>query len=106
MNVPLKWMIAVVMRTVATWRVHLIVHVMKEDVLEYKIASKSSLELHIGYYGNGTVCEDVDECSGQNSTLQHNCDSYATCNNTMGSFTCQCNSGTWLLHCTIQYSIV
>ena len=32
---------------------------------------------------------DVDDCS--DST--HNCDTHATCSNTIGSFTCQCNTG-------------
>jgi len=31
---------------------------------------------------------DVDECTGTN-----NCDSNASCTNTVGSYTCACNSG-------------
>lgn len=33
---------------------------------------------------------DIDECS--NATL-NNCDIYATCNNTIGNFSCECLVG-------------
>ncbi len=39
--------------------------------------------------GTLPTCEDIDECL--NNT--HNCDVNATCTNTIGSFTCACNSG-------------
>ena len=32
---------------------------------------------------------DIDECNSDHD----NCDDNATCNNTLGSFTCTCNSG-------------
>eukprot|EP00117_Sycon_ciliatum_P014424 scpid27877/ scgid14687/ Fibrillin-2 len=43
-----------------------------------------------GFSGNGTFCEDIDECS--NVTL-NNCDSNATCTNLNGTFQCDCNFG-------------
>ncbi|XP_028410420.1 CD97 antigen-like [Dendronephthya gigantea] len=42
-----------------------------------------------GFTGNGTVCEDVDECM----LGTHSCHSRATCNDTIGSYTCTCNEG-------------
>ena len=40
-------------------------------------------------FNNNNHFTDVDEC---NNSL-HNCDSYATCMNTNGSFTCMCDVG-------------
>ena len=42
---------------------------------------------HSGYTGNGNVCDDVDECTGEV------CDPNATCANSVGSFTCACDLG-------------
>ncbi|XP_065178731.1 uncharacterized protein LOC135809326 [Sycon ciliatum] len=38
---------------------------------------------------SGITCDDIDECASS----AHNCDSSATCTNTVGSFTCTCNAG-------------
>merc|ERR1712187_358773 len=42
-----------------------------------------------GFVGNGTFCSDFDECTGNT----HDCDPNASCNNTVGSFYCYCNTG-------------
>ncbi|XP_065190811.1 fibrillin-1-like [Sycon ciliatum] len=42
-----------------------------------------------GYHGNGTQCQDQDECIDQT----HICSSNATCNNSIGSYQCTCRSG-------------
>eukprot|EP00933_Yihiella_yeosuensis_P021663 TRINITY_DN17115_c0_g1_i1.p1 TRINITY_DN17115_c0_g1~~TRINITY_DN17115_c0_g1_i1.p1 ORF type:complete len:1176 (+),score=181.49 TRINITY_DN17115_c0_g1_i1:77-3604(+) len=42
-----------------------------------------------GYSGDGTSCEDFDECSAG----ADNCPKMSTCSNTVGSFTCQCLVG-------------
>ena len=42
-----------------------------------------------GYEGNGTHCEDINECDANT----HNCDTNALCNNTMGGFECACAPG-------------
>ena len=85
--------------------------------------SRFYCELWKGFYGDGKICGDSDECSADiyqlstldnttdlynlathyNSTLEHNvtaphdCHAHATCNNTIGSFSCECNSGKRLL---------
>ena len=41
-----------------------------------------------GFSGNGTYCEDIDEC-----VVSPPCDTVAVCNNTIGSFNCTCNDG-------------
>ena len=45
--------------------------------------------LFVGYTGNGTFCEDIDECV----TDTDNCASESTCSNSPGGFTCLCNTG-------------
>ena len=39
------------------------------------------------YSGNGYNCSDVNECESSP------CDMNASCSNTEGSFSCECNSG-------------
>lgn len=36
---------------------------------------------------------DIDECRVQEPEVLHNCHENASCNNTIGSFTCTCNNG-------------
>ncbi|XP_035686712.1 mucin-like protein [Branchiostoma floridae] len=49
-------------------------------------------ECPVGYEGNGTICQDVDECETDEGLLcQH------TCINNIGNFTCGCHPGYHLL---------
>ena len=52
-------------------------------------AGSYSCACNSGFSGNGTVCQDIDECT----TNQHSCDANAACSNTIGSYSCACNTG-------------
>ncbi|XP_034040284.1 fibrillin-2 [Thalassophryne amazonica] len=41
-----------------------------------------------GFTGNGTLCQDIDECS-----VVDVCDLHALCTNSVGDFTCSCQQG-------------
>ena len=45
-------------------------------------------ECNTGFQGNGTICDDVDECLNTRS-----CHFNAICTNTQGSFSCACKPG-------------
>ncbi|XP_035689728.1 fibrillin-2-like [Branchiostoma floridae] len=55
----------------------------QEEYLYFSCACKE------GFTGNGTTCEDNDECGNGAA----DCDSNAVCTNIPGSYTCRCDSG-------------
>ncbi|XP_028410340.1 adhesion G protein-coupled receptor E2-like isoform X3 [Dendronephthya gigantea] len=44
-----------------------------------------------GFSGNGTICEDIDECQSQ--LHMYFCHPQVTCVNTIGTYVCVCNKG-------------
>ena len=53
----------------------------------YSSQSKKPKE---GFTGSGLECEDEDECK---NSLYNHCSRYSSCQNTEGSYTCQCDEG-------------
>ena len=56
------------------------------DNLEEK---NGECECNMGFYGNGLVCEDVDECEQR----LDGCNLNAICHNNQGSYRCECKEG-------------
>ena len=46
-------------------------------------------DLSTGFFGNGNICNDLDECSDGTN----NCDASKICLNTRGSYECVCPKG-------------
>ncbi|CAL9215757.1 unnamed protein product [Arabidopsis halleri] len=49
-----------------------------------------------GYHGNPYLqngCQDINECTTNNTIHKHNCSPSSTCENTLGHFRCNCGSG-------------
>ena len=42
-----------------------------------------------GFTGNGVLCTDLNECYYKNNS----CHKFATCQNTEGSYICECEDG-------------
>ena len=42
-----------------------------------------------GFFGNGSVCNDIDECEMRIDSCHNN----ALCVNTVGSYSCKCRDG-------------
>ena len=45
---------------------------------------------NIGFSGNGSYCENVDECQ---SSSNNSCHENATCTDSVGSYSCACKNG-------------
>uniref|UniRef100_A0A915HKA2 EGF-like domain-containing protein n=1 Tax=Romanomermis culicivorax TaxID=13658 RepID=A0A915HKA2_ROMCU len=50
---------------------------------------KEECQCYSGFIGNGTICDDINECTMRMSKCLEN----ATCVNTQGSFMCLCPKG-------------
>jgi len=59
----------------------------KDGLENIQDAQKCTCE--IGYYGEGILCLDLDECT----EVLDDCHARATCHNTVGSFECECDIG-------------
>lgn len=62
-----------------------------KNLLKYNFNLQGSFQCRCrdGWRGDGTECEDIDECLTNNG----GCHPRATCTNTDGSFMCLCDTG-------------
>ncbi|KAH3726401.1 protein kinase C-binding protein NELL1-like [Dreissena polymorpha] len=56
------------------------------------LATRSTCQCRRGFQGNGTVCEDINECLETGGKDGHYCHSDQVCENTMGSYKCKCST--------------
>ena len=56
----------------------------------FKAYGRFTCSCNAGYYGDGKICVNIDECASGD----HDCDDNAFCtNDPNGSFTCTCKAG-------------
>lgn len=57
------------------------------------LSTKHICQCNNGYQGNGTTCDDVDECKTEGGHYGHHCRINTTCVNIPGSYVCECLTG-------------
>lgn len=57
------------------------------------LKTKYSCDCNAGFFGNGRVCQDVDECRIAGGRDGHHCRQNTRCVNLPGSYKCECLSG-------------
>ena len=69
---------------------------MNLNLMNFKLINEQSLLIYNALISNDfniyivyLIFVDIDECA----TASHDCHEYATCTNTVGSYTCECNTG-------------
>eukprot|EP01137_Pigoraptor_chileana_P037331 Opistho-2@34264 len=61
---------------------------------EYSVVfSSTDVAGNTGLVSVKAIVSDVDECSEKTAWWKHNCNYYASCKNTIGSFECKCDDG-------------
>nr|CAD7393764.1 unnamed protein product [Timema cristinae] len=50
-------------------------------------------QCNVGFFGDGHMCHDVDECQQEGGLDGHHCHSNTRCVNTQGSYVCECLPG-------------
>nr|CAD7437867.1 unnamed protein product [Timema bartmani] len=50
-------------------------------------------QCNVGFFGDGHMCHDVDECRQEGGLDGHHCHSNTRCVNTQGSYVCECLPG-------------
>ncbi|KAK7791795.1 hypothetical protein R5R35_010896 [Gryllus longicercus] len=68
-------------------------HICHANATCLNLQTTYACQCNAGFFGDGHICHDVDECQQEGGLQGHHCHSNTKCVNTAGSYVCECLPG-------------